>query len=155
MKQIEQAYEGYKVINGLNKRFKEELGLPVLDVMILNEVAKHNDWVVKTDIDEKLGVLRSTSSKSIKQMRKNKQILKDRHIDNENIALLSMNDEMRENAKELFKKADAIYEDFMNPPKQEVSDEKQNSGQPNDVQKEHNKHQNQNSQEHNHKKHQK
>ena len=121
--QIEQAYKEVNVMNQLNKAINESLDLTLLDVMIMKMAYDSNEFILKRDVEEKLSVSPSMSQKSTKQLRKNKYIIKDRDIDDESIVTIGMNNEMREQAKIVFKEVEEI--------RNNLDKEKQNNKQDN------------------------
>lgn len=116
MKDIINAYQGYRVTNDINDLLKKELDMTIVELMVLNEISKTETHLSKTDLEERLGLSKSISQKVTKQLRKNGMIIKDRDIDNESHVILSMNDEMKQKARSLFERADKLYQDYKNPP---------------------------------------
>lgn len=116
MKDIINAYQGYRVTNDINELLKKELDMTIVELMVLNEISKTETHLSKTDLEERLGLSKSISQKVTKQLRKNGMIIKDRDIDNESHVILSMNNEMKQKAKSLFERVDELYQDYKNPP---------------------------------------
>ena len=123
MKELINAYEGYRVTNDMNDKLKKELDISMIEVMILNEIANAEKTISKTELEKRLGLSKSISQKITKQLRKNKMIIKDRDFDNESHVILSMNDDMKTKAKALFERVDKVYTTFKNPPKVESESE--------------------------------
>lgn len=116
MKDIINAYQGYRVTNDINDLLKKELDMTIVELMVLNEISKTETHLSKMDLEERLGLSKSISQKVTKQLRKNGMIIKDRDIDNESHVILSMNDEMKQKARSLFERVDKLYQDYKNPP---------------------------------------
>ena len=112
MKALIQAYQGYRTINAVNEKLKDEMDMTVIDIMVLHEIYKAEDHINKKDLEQRLGLSKSVSQKITKQLRKHRMIIKDRHIDNESLVVLSMNDEMKQKAKEIFERVDKIYNSY-------------------------------------------
>ena len=123
MKELINAYEGYRVTNDMNDKLKKELDISMIEVMVLNEIANAEKTISKTELEKRLGLSKSISQKITKQLRKNKMIIKDRDFDNESHVILSMTDDMKTKAKALFERVDKVYETYKNPPKVESESE--------------------------------
>lgn len=123
MKEIINAYEGYRLTNDINDVLKKEMDMTIVEVMVLNEIAQANDTISKTDLEKRLGLSKSVSQKITKQLRKNRMIIKDRDIDNESHVILSMNDDMKQKAKQLFERVERAYEKYKNPPQENQSND--------------------------------
>ena len=143
MTNLTQAYEGYQIINQVNSRFKKELNLSVVQIMILKEVSQVDGKIKKNELDKRLGISRSVANKPIKELRREKLIIKELDIENEMISLLSMSDEMKTKAKEILDKANKIFDDYLeelkNPKKEDDNKDAESKDENKDDNKEKNK----------------
>lgn len=153
MKDLIHAYQGYRTTNAVNDKLKNEMDMTVIDIMVLHEIYKTEGHISKTNLEKRLGLSKSVSQKITKQLRKHRMIIKDRDIDNESLVVLSMNDEMKQKAKEIFERVDKIYDSYKNSP-QDKDEEQSNSTNDVDVNDD-NKHQENPQNNFNHKKHHK
>ena len=142
MTNLTQAYEGYQIINQVNSRFKKELDLSVVQIMILKEVSQVDGKIKKNELDKRLGISRSVANKPIKELRREKLIIKELDIENEMISLLSMSDEMKTKAKEILDNANKIFDDYLeelkNPKKEDDNKDAENKDENKDDNKENN-----------------
>lgn len=106
--EIKSAYQNLGAINTLDKALKKERELSILDVLIVKMAFESNDFIRKSEVENKLNVSPSMTQKSTKRLRKEGLIIKDRDIDDESIIIIGMNDDMRNKAKTLFEEVETL-----------------------------------------------
>lgn len=124
--EIKSAYQNIGAINTLDKALKKDRELSILDILILKMASESNEFIRKSEVENKLNVSPSMTQKSTKRLRKEGLIIKDRDIDDESIIIIGMNEEMRNKAKKLFEEVESLQSDILEG---KVKDEQPNSKQ--------------------------
>ena len=111
--EIKLAYQNIGAINTLDKALKKDKELSILDILILKMASESNDFIRKSEVENKLNVSPSMTQKSTKRLRKEGLIIKDRDIDDESIIIIGMNDDMRNKSKKLFEEVETLQKNIL------------------------------------------